>query len=180
MIPIYESYAEALYTTTEKLGCTSAIAGELPAMEELLKQCGVFLASPLISVEKKADALRETLRGEVSPLTLAFILLMTTKRHLKHFFAAAEKFMRLSGHGGALVNMRVAYTPPQDIVEKLKERFLEEKLIPPGTDAVKLHIIEDRELIGGFVASCNGYQIDTSLRTALSRLGSQGAPGRRA
>jgi len=171
MIPICESYAEALYTASEKLGCTSIVAGELPAMEELLRQSGLFPTSPLISAEKKAEALRETLRSEISPLTLEFILLMATNRHLKHFSAAVGKFMSLSGHGGTVVDLRVAYRPQQELLDKLKERFLEEKLIPADANEVKFDITEDDGLIGGFVASCNGYQIDASLKTRLGRLG---------
>jgi len=171
MIPIYESYAEALFTTAEKLGCTSVVADELSVMEELLKQSGLFSVSPLISAERTAEVLRETLCGKLSPLTLEFVLLMAAKRHLKHFSAAARKFMKLSGYGGVVVNLRVAYMPEQDIIDKLKKSFSELELIPADADAVELDITEDGELIGGFVASCNGYQIDASLKTRLSRLG---------
>jgi len=174
MIPICESYAEALHTAAEKLGCTSLTASELTAVDELLKNCGDFVASPLISAEKKAETLRETLRGEVDPLTLEFVLLMATNRHLKHFSAAAGTFMRLSGHGGVVVDLRVAYRPQQELIDKLKERFLIEKLIPADASGVKFDITEDDGLMGGFVASCNGYQIDASLRTRLGRLGRYG------
>ena len=174
MIPISESYAEALYNASEKLECTTLVADELLVMEELLDQCDVFLANPTIDTKMKADALRETLYGEVSDLTLEYILLMTLNRHLKHFSAAVGKFIKLSGRGGTVLSLRIPYAPEQDVIEKLKKSFSEKELIPGDTSAVEIKIIEDKELIGGFVASCNGYQIDTSLKTALSRLGRYG------
>ena len=98
MIPIYESYAEALYNAAERLGCTGIVVSELPKMEEMLKQCGFYLNNPLISVEKRVAVLRKTLTNNVSSLTLEFILLMTARRHLKHFHSTTDKFRRISGY----------------------------------------------------------------------------------
>jgi F0F1-type ATP synthase delta subunit len=170
MIPIYESYAEALYNASEGLGCTSVVVGELPNMEGVLKQCGFYLNNPLIGVEKRVAVLQKTLANKISPLTLEFVLLMTARRHLKHFHATADKFRRLSGYEDTVVNLRVPFTPERKALVKLKERLTKEKLIPENAKGAHFNIIEDKELIGGFVASCNGYQIDTSLRTAVMKL----------
>ena len=170
MIPVYESYAEALYNAAERLDCTGAVVGELPMMEEVLRQCRFYLSNPLISVEKRVAALRKTLTDNVNSLTLELILLMTARRHLKHFHATADKFRRLSGYEDMVVNLRVPYTPERKTLLKLKERLIKEKLIPENAKGAQFNIIEDKELIGGFVASCNGYQIDTSLKTAVIKL----------
>jgi len=170
MTPVYESYANALFKSAEALGCADDVAGELSAMETLVKQCGGYLSSPLIGTGKKTALLRELLDGKVSPLTLEFMLLITARRHIRHFYAAAEQFRRLSGHGNAVVRLRVPFTPEHSILEKLKARLIKEKLIPTNVADTQFQIIEDKTIIGGFVASCDGYQIDTSLRTALMRL----------
>jgi F0F1-type ATP synthase delta subunit len=170
MIPIYESYAGALYNAAERLGCTGVVVGELPKMEEVLKQCGFHLNNPLISVEKRVAVLRKTLTNKISPLTLEFLLLMTARRHLKHFHATINKFRQLSGYEDTIVNLRVPFAPERNTLVKLKERLTKEKLIPENAKEAHFNIIEDKELIGGFVASCNGYQIDTSLKTAVMKL----------
>jgi len=95
---------------------------------------------------------------------------MTSRRHLKHFNAASEEFLRLSGHRKTSVRLRVPFVPEKDVLSQLISRFSKEKLISDDAPEAQLQIIEDKELIGGFVATCNGYQIDTSLKTALARL----------
>ena len=170
MIPVYKSYAQALHRAAEGLGREDTVAGELAVMETLLGLCSRYLGNPLISVGKKADALRELLSGVLDPLTLEFILLMTTRRHLKHFHNAAEEFRQLSGNAKTIVCLRVPFAPEQDMLGQLKDRLAKKHLIPAGAEEAQFLIKEDKELIGGFIASCNGYQIDTSLRTILRRL----------
>ena len=170
MIPVYESYAEALFEASEKLGCADVVAGELGAMDELLKQCGSYLGNPLISAGTKAAVLRESLSDKLSSLTLEFIVLMASRRHLKHFHATAELYLHLSGYSKPVVRLRVPFIPEQEMLMRLKKRLSAEKLIPENTEDAQVQVIEDKELIGGFIASCNGYQIDTSLKTTLMKL----------
>ena len=170
MIPVYESYAEALYETAKELDCTSTTASELSTVDELLKQCGSYLGNPLVSAGTKAAVLRELLSDVLSSLTMEFLVLMTARRHLKHFHAAAELFLQLCGHSKPVVKLRVPFAPEQDMVERLKKRLSLEKLIPENAEDVQLQVVEDKELIGGFIATCNGYQIDTSFKTTLMKL----------
>ncbi|MCL1905734.1 MAG: F0F1 ATP synthase subunit delta [Clostridiales bacterium] len=170
MTPVYEIYAEALLMAANELGCADVVADELLAMEELLGLCGGYLNSPLIDTREKTALLRELLSDKISGLTLEYILLMTARRHLKHFFAAAEHFRRGCGRAKVVVRLRIPFEPEQEILKQLKDRLKKEKLIPPGACDAEFDIVEDKELIGGFIASCNGYQIDTSLRTSLMRL----------
>ena len=170
MIPAYESYAEALYAAATKLDCTGVTACELTVADELLAQCGGYLSNPMVSAGVKAAALRELLADEFSQLTLEFITLMATRLHLRHFHKTAELYMRLSGYGKPIVKLRVPFTPEQEALERLKKRLSEEKLIPEGAENAEFNIVEEKELIGGFIASCNGYQIDTSLKTTLMKL----------
>ena len=170
MTPAYESYAEALYSASENLGCSAVVAEELPGLAELLGQCGSWLNNPLVNSVEKSAVLRDTLSGKVNPLTLEFVLLLTGRRHLKHFSATCEHFRKLCGHGKAVVRLRVPYAPEQGLLDQLKTRLTEDKLIPEGVQETEFQIVEDLELIGGLVASCNGYQIDTSLKTALKKM----------
>jgi F0F1-type ATP synthase delta subunit len=170
MIPAYESYAEALYAAAAALHCTSATASELMVMGELLEQCGSYLSNPMVGTRTKAAVLHELLADEFSPLTLEFITLMATRMHLRHFHKTAELYMRLSGYGKTVVKLRIPFTPEQGMLARLKKRLLEEKLIPSGAEDAEFQVVEDKGLIGGFIASCNGYQIDTSLKTAFMKL----------
>ena len=170
MIPAYESYAGALYATAQELGCTETVARELETVDALLKQCGSYLSSPLVSTGKKTEVLRELLSGQLNGLTLEFIMLMTSRRHLRHFHAAAMMYMQLSGFAKPEVCLRIPYAPGPVMIERLKKRLVAGKLIPADSEEVQFRVVEDKQLIGGFIASCNGYQIDKSLRTTLVKL----------
>ena len=170
MTPVYERYADALFSASEALACTDVIVGEFLAMDELLGQFGGYLNDPLISTGTKITIFRELLTGEISQLMLEFILIMTYHRHLKHFHKAALHFQQLSGFGKAVVRLRVPFKPDQDILGQLESRLIEARLIPEGAKETEFHVIEDEGLIGGLIASCNGYQIDTSLKTVLQKL----------
>jgi len=170
MTPVFERYAEALYKAALNIGCTDDVAGELLAIEEAKIQSAAYLSNPLVGTRDKAAFIKALLSGKVCPLTLEFILLLTTRRHLKHFRATAEEFRRLSGHGKVVLHLRVPFRPKQSQLEQLKASFKKKKLIPADTEDINLHIIEDKDLIGGFVATCDGYQIDTSLKTTLNKL----------
>ena len=170
MTPVYERYAGALFSAAEKLGCPDIITGEIPAIEELIKQCGSYLNDPQISTGAMVTILREVLSAEVSPLMQEFILIMAYHRHLMHFQEAAEHYRQLSGIGKAVVRLRVPFRPDPDTLERIKDRLIKAKLIPYTDKETEFNVIEDKELIGGLIASCNGYQIDASLKTALQKL----------
>ena len=170
MTPVSERYAEALFTASEDLGCTRDMLDELTAMDELMDQCGGMLRDPLIGTGVKVALLRELLSGAFSPLMLEFILIMTGHRHLKHFHRTAEHYRQISGYGKTVVRLRVPFRPDASMLEQLKARFVKEKLIPEGAVETEFEVVEDEGLIGGLVASCNGFQLDTSLRTALRKM----------
>ena len=170
MTPAYERYAEALFNTAEKLGCAGAVVSELSDMEAFINQCSGYLNNPLIGTQKKAAILRELLSDNVSPLMLEYVLLMTTRRHLKYFYTSAEHFRKLSSRDKAVIKLRVPFQPEQEMLARLMSRLTEKKLIPEDAKETEFQIMEDKELIGGFVAYYDGYQIDTSFKTALNKL----------
>ena len=170
MTPAYERYAEALFNTAEKLGCAGVVVSELSDMEALIMECSRYLNNPLISTTKKASLLRELLADKVSPLMLEYILLMTMRRHLKHFYASAEHFRKLCSRDKAVVQLRIPFLPEQEMLSQLMSRLTIEKLVPENAKETEFQIVEDNELLGGFVAYYDGYQIDTSFKTALNKL----------
>jgi len=170
MTPIFKRYAEALYKAARGLECTDAVADDLPAVEELIAHCIAYMNNPLIDARYKAAVLRALLSDKVNPLTMEFILMLAARRHLKHFRPAAEQFRRLSGHGKVIVRLRVPYEPEQSLLGQLRQSLVMAKLIPKDTEDAQFDITQEKELVGGFVASCDGYQIDTSLKTALTKI----------
>ena len=169
----YESYAEALFYAAEDLGQIGGVADELHEVELLYAVCRWYLDDPRFSIRDKASFLRATLRDDFLPLTVEFLLFLLGRQHLKYLPAAAGWFHHLSDRyfDRASVHLRVPFDLDLRLVEQLRSRFVRDGLIPgESADNAEFHIELDQSLIGGFIAECNGKQIDASLRTALNQL----------
>jgi ATP synthase F1 delta subunit len=169
----YETYAEALFKAAEALDQVGGISEELHDVEMLYAVCRWYLNDPRISVRDKASFLREALAADFHPLTIEFLLLLLGRHHLKHFPAAAGWYHHLSDRhfGRATVRLRIPFDLDHRLIERLEDRFVSDGLIPAGNAGnVEFHVELDKDLIGGFIADCNGRQIDASLKTALKNL----------
>lgn len=168
-----EKYAEGLFKTSESLGCTQVVASELLAVKELFKQCAVYLKNPLADASEKTSLLQELLSDKLTPLTLEFILLMLQRRQLKRMFSAMELFCQMSDRsvGKVTVELRIFSEPEPKMLKRLSKFLADKGLIPAkSTGKAQFQVVCDKGIMGGFVARCNGYQIDTSLKTALRKL----------
>jgi len=177
MTPIAAYYAKALFDASKNLGCTSAVADELPETATLAGKLGRYLDNPMIGGAEKAEALTELLSGRVCDLTLEFVLLIIKRRHLKYLSSVADNFQRLNnirlGYTDVLV--KVPYELPSDTLEKIKLKLAAAGLIPASNaDKVRITVEIDEGVIGGFAAYGDGMQIDATLRTALAKLHRRG------
>ena len=172
MIHVSEKYAEALFCAAESLGCIETVTGELPVMGELVQQCREYLDSPCAVMHEKTALLQELLSGGVSALTLEFVMIMMKRNHLRYLPGAIEQYRKMSDRyfHNVSVQLRVPFKPEFETIRQLKCRFMDEGLIPENAKRISFQIIEDKEIIGGFTAHCNGYQIDASLRTLLAKI----------
>jgi F0F1-type ATP synthase delta subunit len=171
MKDIAESYALGLYNCARALGCERPVCEELGGLAQIIQNCGRHFSGSPLPEKEKACALREALARKTHLLTLEFALLLLARRQLKQLPAAARKFRELCGEGGEPVRLRVAFELDAALLERLKARLAEEKLIPARHAAnARLEISVDPELLGGFVAQYGGYQLDSSLKTALKKI----------
>jgi F0F1-type ATP synthase delta subunit len=172
MKKVAQSYASALHIAAAEMGCIDAVAEDLLAAEALVAQCKDYLFSPMYTWRKKANMLREFLTGVMQPLTIEFMALMLSRRQIHSLPEAAGCFRALSGHAATVVQLRVPYEPDEALLKKLRGYFAESHLV--SADKAEQAVIEveiDADLIGGYVAYCEGYQIDASLKTALAKIG---------
>ena len=166
-----DSYAQALFGAVESAGDLRAAADELDALRGLYLECGRYLNDPLIGAEEKGGLLRDLLTDQVQPLTLEFLLFLLRRRHLAYLPAAADRFRYLcDGYFGiATVLLRLPCELEPEVLARLKLELADLGLIP-GAEKAEYRIKLDKDIIGGFIADCNGMQIDASLRTALAKL----------
>ena len=145
----------------------------MPVIRELFDKCGWYLNDPQVGTEEKTDVLRALLMGKVHSLTLQFILLLLSRNHLKHMPAAIGRFEQICDdyYGKATVRLRVPYELTPGLLERLKLQLVERGLMHGhSAEKVTFQVELDESLIGGFIAECDGVQIDTSLKSALTKL----------
>jgi len=171
--PNAKHYANVLYDTAVRLGCVQSVADEMPLMQPLIEACGEYLAGPLVDTGVLSAAMREILPLHFCGLTVAFIVTLAERHHLHLLSNAAQQFININNHesGRRTVMLRVPYWPDDGMLDRLKRRLAEEGLFPAEcAEKTGFEITIDTELIGGFVAYCDGYQIDASIKTSLRRL----------
>jgi F-type H+-transporting ATPase subunit delta len=132
------------------------------------RDLGLMLKSPVIKHDKKKAILEAIFKGKVTPLTMAFIDILTRKNREPLLAEIADEFHnaynRFKGIGKASVTTTVAMDAKtrqefEAIVKKLsnsKQVELEEKI--------------DKDLIGGFILNVEDKQIDASIRNNLKKL----------
>lgn len=132
------------------------------------RELWLMLKSPVIKHDKKLAILTAIFKGKITPLSLAFIDIITRKNREPLLAEIANEFHNAynvhKGIGKAKVTTPVALdaktrTQFEGIVRQLsnrKEVELEEKV--------------DKDLIGGFILNVEDKQIDASIRNNLKKL----------
>ena len=172
MTKVSEQYAEALFRAAENLGCVVEVSAELQTIRELVEPCGVYFENPRIGTNEKIGYIREFLTGNVSPVTLEFIFLLLKRNHWNQLAGFAVHFQRLCDRFCHRVEVQIytPFEPEREMKEKLKAGLADKGLIPKDAKEIVLEVIEDKSLIGGFTAVCNGFRIDASLKTRLAEI----------
>ena len=169
---VSERYAEALFGAAVELGCADEVSADLQVVNELAKSFAWFFFDPCISASEKAELLGEVLANQVESLTHEFVAILLKRNHLRYLHEITGYFSRLSDAHFHRVSvfLHVPFSPEPEMLDKLESRFKQKGLIPEDAGEVTLHIVEDKSIIGGFIAFCNGHQIDASIRTQLTKI----------
>lgn len=172
MKQVSELYAEALFDAAVSLECADRVSAELQDIAELAGQSGGYFGNPRISADVKTGAIRELLTGKIEPLTMEFILLLLRRSHWRHLPGAAQYFRGLCDdyNGKVTVTLRIPFVPEQETLDRLRSSFIAKGLIPENAKEISLRIMEDKSIVGGFIAYCGGRQIDASLRAQLEKI----------
>jgi ATP synthase F1 delta subunit len=170
MNKIAERYASGLYQAAEELGRVETVAADLLDVSALVKLSGDSLTGHMISDAEKAALLRELLTGQVNALTLEVVVLMAARHAIDTLPATAEEFERLAGKSKVPVHLRVPYPLDESVLSEMKIRLVEEKVIPrEAASRAEFEVVVDESLMGGFIAECEGTQLDASFKTALDK-----------
>jgi F-type H+-transporting ATPase subunit delta len=163
-------YARALFIVTEKRGETPRALEDLKGLVEVLapgSPVGRYLASPEIRLTDKRQAIRDALKGRVTPTVVVFLDLLLRKKRLPGFDTVVVEFERLVEKAQGLQRAVVVSAVPlqKQELDRLHgelERFTRSK--------IRLTAEVDPVLLGGALVRIDGRVIDRSVRTLLDSI----------
>ncbi len=126
-----------------------------------------YLASPLITEDKKIEMLTEVIGKKVSDVTFNFLQLLASKRRLRILPAILENFRLMMLEHKNIVEGELisAVELEEKQVAEIKQHL--EKML--GKNVQLLTRIQP-DILGGFVVRVQDVVIDNSIRLQLSKL----------
>ncbi len=163
-------YSKALFEFALEKGQLSEIEKDLSSIKEIIKKTEEFqkfLLNPLTPAKSKTDLLKKTFKDSISPLSMNFLILTSSKKRSEFIEEIIARFEVLALDHNNILSVQVysAVSLNPDQTEAIKNR-LEKKT---GKEVQLVEIIE-KSLIGGFIVKIRDSVIDYSLKRQLERL----------
>jgi len=166
-------YAESLYSLAEQAGGREQVEDTLGSLEGILElargdaKFNEFLASRLLTAEKRAASLKNMLDGKVDDLVMRFILVLNNKNRLSHLPAIHAAFDAMAQEKFGRVEIDVITAQPLDAAELASVRDRLSSTL--GKDVIARPSV-DPSIIGGVRFRIGDQLIDASVATRLRRM----------
>ena len=177
-----QQYDELAYVYARSLYELADAAGGLEKVGEVFDELGVivelsrtdaqfheFLASPIIGLGRRREALRAIFDGRISDLVLRFLLVANSKGRLGHVDQIAGAFDALvqEAHGRVEVDVFTASADGAgaEVLDAVKQRV--QAVL--GKEPI-LHQHADPAMIGGIKLRIGDQLVDGSVATRLRRM----------
>jgi F-type H+-transporting ATPase subunit delta len=167
-------YAEALLEAAQKQGQ----AGEL--LEDLRELVGtvfardprleLFLSSPAVARERKAEAIQKAFRGRARDLLTNFLLVLNDHDRLGVLRAVVLAYRELYDRRSGRMRVRVESAVP--LTDDQQERLRQELRAVFRREPV-LEAAIDPDLLGGLVVRVDDWVYDASVRTRVEDIRKQ-------
>lgn len=163
-------YAKSLLGLVIEQGTADAAYND---MELILKACkeskelNSVLKSPIINADKKLAILKEVFGSTISPITMAFLELLTKKGREADVKDIADSFVSLYKEGKGIETATVFSA--SKLTDESRKKVLE--LVKAGTDK-QVELVEqvDPSLIGGFILRVKDKQVDASISSKIREM----------
>ncbi|MFY8150414.1 MAG: ATP synthase F1 subunit delta [Prochlorococcaceae cyanobacterium] len=165
-------YAEAFLQVAEAHGETDQVVAQSRSILALWQQCPELreaMASPVLEVDAKKNALQGLFAEQVTPTFLNLLKLLADRQRIGVLDAVLERLLELyrQQRGIALATVTSASPLGDDQLGQINSRVQS----VAGTDLVEIVQKVDPALIAGFTVSVGSQVIDASLSGQVRRLG---------
>ena len=166
-------YARALMQLAESKGGKDAALATLGELEDLLEvarenpKFGEFLASRVVPEKRRAASLQKILTGQVSDLTMRFLLVVNRKGRMGHLPAIVAAFDLSVQEKFGRVEVDVYTAEP---IDSEGSRRIQTGLANALKKEVVIHPYIDGAMIGGVKIRVGDQYIDASVATQLRKM----------
>lgn len=127
-----------------------------------------YLGSPVVSYKDKESELNRVFKGKVEELLLKFILVVIRAKRALFLREIFETYIVVFEDLHMIKTVDIATTTNiSDSTMLLIKKSIESKL---QGYKIKYNLFVDKSLLGGYVISWDGKQLDCSVKGALSKL----------
>ncbi|AMM83658.1 F0F1 ATP synthase subunit delta [Martelella sp. AD-3] len=168
---VAQRYAVSLFELAKEDDSIDAVGADIDRVEALLNESDDFrrlVMSPVFSADEQLKAVTAILaKAEIGGYVANFVKLVAKNRRLFVLpgMISAYRGEVAAYRGQATAEVTVAHALSDEQQQELKTALKD----VTGKD-VSLQITEDASLLGGMIVKVGSRQIDTSLRTKLSKL----------
>jgi F-type H+-transporting ATPase subunit delta len=163
-------YAKSLIDLAQEQNSVEAAKSDMELFVHTLKanpQLSAVLANPVVSHSKKLSILDLIFGSKVSKLTLAFFKLMVNKGRGEVLLTTGYEYINLYNIKKNITKARIVSAT--SLSEANKQVIISELQASIGA-TIQLSAKVDAALIGGFVLTVGGQQLDTSVSSSLKKL----------
>jgi len=176
-LTVASRYAKSLIELSEEQNLLEKTKDDMVYFLKILKansQLKAVLGNPIISHSKKLAILTQVFEAGVNKLSISFYKLMINKGRGDVLYTTAQEFIDQYDIKKHITKASVVSATPLSAANKAK--ILAEVKASVGGE-VDLETKTDPALIGGFVLTVGGRQVDTSIAYSLHKLKKDFASG---
>ena len=172
-------YADALLAAAKNENALAEVAGDMSSLALEFAQSSAVFSAPVFPVREQLATVNYALGDKFHPVTKRFFCLLASMRRLGEIEQIAAAFDRMAykemGKIDLLLDVYADETSAADSSE-LKDKLVNAAGVkglydPQNKKNIRLNFKVDKNLLGGFIAECDGLSWDCSLRTRLVDMG---------
>jgi F-type H+-transporting ATPase subunit delta len=167
-------YAKSILDLAVEKGQLEQVHEDMLFLQQLTKASRDFmtlLRSPVISADRKQNAIQAVTAGKLSELTLAFTRLLVTKGRESDLPEIATAFIKQYKDMKGIHTVKLTTAAP--VSEEVKNAIIAQVKAGGGMDNIELETIVDPNIIGGFVLQAGDKLVDASIAYDLKAISRQ-------
>lgn len=166
-----ERYAQALLEVAEGRALGGSLLEQIDRFREAASrfpELARFLESPRVSEEKKEELIGRLFEGEAKQILTRFVRLLLRKGRIGYLAKALSLYPKLydARRGVLKGTLTTAYPLEPEVLARLKSKLEAEVRL-----LLDLTLVENPEILGGFIFSTGTTLIDASIQRQLAELG---------